>query len=648
MGEQRVSLVKDKKQMQHFVKNLLQDVQAFEYMLENNWFEDDVTRIGAEQEICLVDKAFKPALKAMNVLDKMKEYKWVETELAQFNLECNLTPHVFEKDCLSLMESELKGYLNIIREKANELETEILLTGILPTLRKSDLALGNLTPKKRYKALMAALREMRGSDYDLRIEGIDELLVKHDSPLLEACNTSFQVHLQIAPKEFANMYNIAQAITAPVMAIAANSPILFNKRLWHESRIALFQQSIDTRNSYYHLRDRSPRVTFGNDWLKDSIMEIYKEDIMRFRVLLASDIQEDALEEIKNGRVPRLRALNVHNSTVYRWNRPCFGISDNGKPHLRIENRVFAAGPTVMDEMANTAFWLGLMAEMPHVHKDISQKMEFDDARDNFIKAAKFGIDSKFTWLKDKKISAVDLIQKELLPIAKAGLERQNINTSDIDNYLGIIGERAKRHTNGARWMLRTYTKFAKETTKDEAISALTNAMTKNQTSGKPVHEWEIPNLEDYLDYEVGNITVEEFMETDIFTVQQTDIVELVADIMSWKDLRYIAVEDDLGLLTGLVSSTSLLKQFSKKKIETDESVLVSEVMIDNPITILPTASFMDAMKLIKDNNISCLPVVREEGELIGMITEMTFFKMSKRLLEEKKNRQEKKDKQSY
>ena len=638
MGEQRVSMVKDQKMMQHFVKNLLQDVQAFEYMLENDWFENDVTRIGAEQEMCLIDKAFKPALKAMEVLDRMKEHKWVETELAKFNLECNLMPRVFEGKSLSLMESELKGYLNLIREKANEIDTEILLTGILPTLRKSDLGFDNLTPKKRYKALMTALRDMRGTDYDLRIEGIDELLIKHDSPLLEACNTSFQVHLQIAPRDFAKMYNIAQAITAPVMAIAANSPILFKKRLWHESRIALFQQSIDTRNSYYHLRDRSPRVTFGNDWLKDSILEIYKEDIMRFRVLIASDVQENALEEIQNGRVPKLRALNVHNSTVYRWNRPCFGISDNGKPHLRIENRVFAAGPTVMDEMANAAFWLGLMAEIPHQYADIRQHMEFEDARDNFTKAAKFGIDSKFTWLKDKKISAVDLILKELIPTAKAGLERQNIDSADIDNYLGLIEERAKKHTNGARWMLRTYSKFAKQTTKDEAIVALTNAITKNQVSGLPIHEWEIPNLSDLEDYEIGDVTVEEFMETDIFTVEQDDIVELVADIMNWQDLRYIAVENDKGLLTGLVSSTSLLKGFVRPPIDENGAVtLVKDIMITNPITINYKASFMDAMKIIKENNIGCLPVVRDSGELVGMVTEMTFFKMSKRLLQHKK-----------
>jgi CBS domain-containing protein len=183
--------------------------------------------------------------------------------------------------------------------------------------------------------------------------------------------------------------------------------------------------------------------------------------------------------------------------------------------------------------------------------------------------------------------------------------------------------------------MLRTYTKFAKETTKTEAISALTNAMTKNQISNKPVHEWEIPNLEDFMDYEAGEVTVEEFMETDIFTVQQDDILGLVSDIMNWSDLRYIAVEDDKGQLIGLVSSNTVINQFLKKPKEQDlQELLVKDVMIPNPITIEPKATFMDAMKLIEKHQINCLPVVRETGELVGMITETTFFKMSKRLLQ--------------
>jgi hypothetical protein len=193
------------------------------------------------------------------------------------------------------------------------------------------------------------------------------------------------------------MYNISQALAGPLIAISANSPIVFGRRLWHESRIALFQQSLDTRTTHDHMRERSPRVNFGNDWLKDSILEIYREDIARFRVLLSGDVEEDAIDLIHKGKVPKLRALQVHNSTVYRWNRPCYGISSNGKPHLRIENRVIPSGPTSIDEVANTALWIGAMMGMGDKYDDITQHISFEDVRDNFGKAAKFGIDSKFT-----------------------------------------------------------------------------------------------------------------------------------------------------------------------------------------------------------------------------------------------------------
>lgn len=172
-------------------------------------------------------------------------------------------------------------------------------------------------------------------------------------------------------------------------------------------------------------------------------MEIYKEDIARFRVLLAAELQEDALKSIKEGITPKLRALQVHNSTVYRWNRPCYGISENGKPHLRIEARVLPAGPTVLDEVANAAFWLGSMIGLANKYDDIRDLIEWENVRDNFAKAARFGIDTKFTWMNDRKVSACDLVL-ELLPIAREGLESKKVDPADIDKYLGIIEERAK------------------------------------------------------------------------------------------------------------------------------------------------------------------------------------------------------------
>lgn len=640
MGEQKVSLLSDEKSMQGFVKKLLKDVQALNYMLENDWFEDDIIRIGAEQEMCIVDKkTMKPNCIAMDVLEKMKKHKWVETELAQFNLEINLQPQVFKGNCLSTMENELNSNLSVISETLKKFKSKLILTGILPTLRKFDLELDNLTPKKRYKALMEAINsQLIGNAYELRLMGIDELLVKHDSPLLEACNTSFQVHLQVTPKQFVPFHNIAQTLAAPMIAISSNSPIVFGKRLWHESRIALFQQALDTRTTHRHMRERSPRVTFGSDWLDESIMEIYKEDIARFRVLLSADVEEDSLAMIADGKVPKLRALQVHNSTVYRWNRPCYGVSDTGKPHLRIENRVLPAGPTTRDEMANAALWLGAMIGYGEEYKDIRDFISWEDVRDNFGKAARYGIDTKFTWFKDRKVSALDLMLEEVIPLARKGLEKQGVSGGEIDTYLGVIEERAKSQMSGARWQLRAFTKLRKEVSRDEAASVLTACIIKNQEQQIPVHKWPMPNLEDLEEYRPSKLKVEEFMTTDLFTVQKDDIIDLVAALMDWRKIRYMPVEDAKGRLSGLITSRLLMRYFNQKNTENpDKSLMVKDIMIKDPIVVGPDSTIIEAMSTMRDHKIGCLPVVHD-SELVGVITEMNFLRISSRLIERLEN----------
>ena len=636
MGEQKVSLLQDEKQMQNFVRLLLNDVRALEYMIENDWFESGITRIGAEQEMAMVHlKTLKPACIAVEALEKMKKWDWVETELARFNLETNLDPREFKGKCLSLMEKENSSKLAKIRKVVNGMGADIILTGILPTLNKDDLDFHNLTPKKRYFALMESMKQqLIGNNFELRLTGIDELLVRHDSPLLEAVNTSFQIHLQVEPKDFVKMYNIAQTLAAPVMAIAANSPIVFGRRLWHESRIAMFQQAIDTRTTHDHMRERYPRVSFGNGWLKDSVLNIHREDIARFRVLISSDVEEDAMKMIAKNLTPKLRALQVHNSTVYRWNRPCYGISPNGKPHLRIENRVIPAGPTVLDEVANAAFWLGAMVGMGDKYDDITKEISWADVRDNFGKAARFGIDSNFTWFKDKKIGACELVRKELIPIARAGLKKMKVDAKDIDKYLGVIEARSKQHMNGARWQLRAFTKLKEETTQDEALSVLTSSIIENQNKGLPGHKWKMPELTDLKEYRPSKIKVEEFMQTDLFTVQKDDIIELVAEMMDWRKISYTPVEDTKGNLVGLVNSRVILRYFIKgNKLNGKESGTVKDIMKENPVTISPNATILDAMAKMRDNKVGCLPVIKGK-ELIGIITEMDFLRISGRLIE--------------
>lgn len=637
MGEQNVSALKGGEQMHQFVNRLIRDVHALDYMLEHEWFETDTIRIGAEQEMTLINQRnFKPKPIAIKALDILGHQSWLDTELAKFNLEINLDPLVFEKNCLSAMEASLNDKMDYIRRGLAKLKTKPILTGILPTLRKYDLELHNLTPRDRYKVLMKAINEqLIGNSFELRLRGIDEILVKHDSPLLEACNTSFQVHLQVTPGDFVQLYNIAQTLTAPVMAMAANSPIVFGRRLWHESRIALFQQALDIRTTQEHMRERSPRVSFGDNWLDGSILEIYKEDIARFRILLSTEVEEDALQQIKKNQVPKLKALQVHNSTVYRWNRPCYGISDNGKPHLRIENRVLPAGPTTKDEMANAALWLGAMVGYSKYCKDIRKEITWEDVRDNFGKAAQFGIDSKFTWFNDRKINACDLVSQEILPIAREGLKAQNIDTADIDLYLGIIQERAKRHKNGATWQIKAYTRLKNQTNSDEALSVLTHSILSNQEKNIPVHEWKMPELNDLKKYEPSQLRVEEFMQTDLFTAQKEDPIELVTHLMDWRTVRYLPIEDKKGKLGGLITARLLLRHFAKPKTASSqpEQALVQDIMIKKPITVSPNTSLIKAMQIMRENKIGCLPVTQDE-ELIGIITEMDFLRISARLIE--------------
>ncbi len=636
MGEQRVNLVQQQEEMHQFVRHLLQDVQALQYMLDNDWFESGIVRMGAEQEMALVHlDTYKPAIIADEILDQLSEYPWLTSELAAFNLEVNMNPHELTGACFSKTHEEVDSYLKIIREALKKKNAGLILTGILPTLRKLDLTLDNITPRERYYALMDALKNMQlGSAFELRLTGIDELLVKHDTPFLEACNTSFQIHLQVHPGDFVQMYNIAQAITAPVLAASANSPIVFGRRLWHESRIALFQQSIDTRTSHDHMRERSPRVQFGNGWLRNSIMDIYKEDIARFRVLISSTRDENSLELVKAGKVPKLRALQVHNSTVYRWNRPCYGISPNGKPHLRIENRVIPSGPTVQDEIANSAFWLGTMIGMGRQIEDVTTRISWEDVRDNFGKVARFGIDTQLNWFDDRKVSTIELILNELLPMAREGLTHAGVDKKDIDTYLGVIEERTKLHMNGARWMLRAYTKLKNEVTQDEALSTLTASIMQNQENDQPGHTWELPDTNQLGQYNPGALKVEEFMTTDLFTAHGDDLIPMVTEMMDWRKIRYMPVEDEKGILVGLITSRLLLRHYSKDySLEGPPPTMIKDIMITSPITTTQQTTLIDAMNLMRDNQIGCLPVV-QENELVGIITEMDFLRVSSRLLE--------------
>ncbi len=415
MGSHEIERELDAERLRQFTRKLLTDLRAIDRMLEAGAIESGVRRIGAEQELFLVGPRWGAASNNLEILADLADDDHFTTELGRFNLEFNLDPMSWGGGCLSQMEGQLDRLLRRVREAAERHGTQVVMTGILPTLEKADLTLDHMTPKPRYFALNEAMTRLRGGAYIFHLKGQDELKLTHDSVMLEACNTSFQVHFQTGPEEFARLYNIAQAVAAPVLAAATNSPLLFGKRLWRETRIALFQQSVDTRAPTAHLREQSARVRFGRDWIDDSVMEIFQEDVSRFRVLLAADVEEDPFEVLARGGVPTLQALRLFNGTIYRWNRPCYGISA-GRPHLRIENRVLPAGPSLVDEVANAAFWLGLMSAVYEQHHDIRQVLHFDEVNENFVAAARLGLGAHLWWIGHRDVPARELLLEELHP----------------------------------------------------------------------------------------------------------------------------------------------------------------------------------------------------------------------------------------
>lgn len=633
MGQHQVDQEFDERKFQAFMSAVLDDLRALDYMIDHDCIESGVHRVGAEQEMFLVDRNLRPAPLAVELLEGVNDSR-LTTEIARFNLEANLSPQLIAGSCFTKMERELNELLSMTRDRAAELGADVLLAGILPTLRQSDLTLANLTPNPRYLELNRAVTRSRGGPFSIYIKGLDELQIEHDNMMMESCNTSFQIHFQTSPREFATAYNTAQAITAPVLAAAVNSPILFGKRLWRETRLALFQHSTDERSRLLQSRSQPTRVGFGERWLKNSVIELLQDQLTRFRPIMISLPEENSLDRLARGEAPLLSALFLHNGTVWPWNRACYGVS-NGVAHLRIENRALPAGPTVIDEIANTAFFIGLMLALPQEYGDIAERLDFDDAKANFFAAARYDLHAQLTWLDHKTLSAGRLISDELLPLARQGLTDAKVDSSDIDKYLGVISERVQTRRTGAQWILKSLASMDDLEPKDLRYRELAARMLHEQKEGKPVHQWENMSPADETDWSQSYQTVEQFMSTDLFTVRPDDLVDLAASVMDWRHVRHVPVEDDQGRLVGLVTHRALLHLLSKgMHPQAEKTLTVRDVMKTDPLTVTSSTSTLEALEMMQCNKIGCLPVV-DDGKLVGILTSYDFLVGAARIFRE-------------
>ena len=641
MGKQTATARTDR---QTAIRWMLRDLQALQAMLREDRFETGIRRIGAEQEMFLVDASWQPAPGALPMLAALTGHPYT-TEVGAFNLELNLDPQEFSGDCFTRMHTQLDELLAFGRAAAEAAGLHVVLAGTLPTIRKRDLTIANMVQNPRYLALNNALMGLRGEDYELHIKGTDELRVRQDSVMAEACNASFQVHLQVTPAEFANAYNVAQALSGPTLASATNSPLLFGKRLWAETRIALFEQSVDTRRPGHHVRERPARVSFGDGWVTSSVDELYKEDITRFRPVLAPDDYDDPLEALAEGRVPSLPALRLHTGTVWRWNRACYGIShtaDGDAPHLRIENRILPSGPSTLDEVANAAMWLGLMRSVTEDHPEINRSIPFEQARTNFVAAARQGLSSTQVWLDGEEYPAATLTLDILLPLAARGLESQGVDAADVDRYLTVIERRVHSGHTGSRWILSSLNAMRNQGSAGQRLNSLTAAMVSRQLGGAPVAEWTAASLDEGGQWQHNFVTVEQLMTTtDLVSVAPDDPVELVANLLDWHRIRQVLVEESDGTLVGLVSYRAILRLVAHG---TDISELtVAEVMKGEPVCVAPDMAPLRALELMRQFGIGALPVV-SDGQLVGIVTEHDFFNVAGMLLLEQLDQSQRTD----
>ncbi len=462
-------------------------LDVFARMLREAAFDTDDPMTGLEVELNLIDERGDPALKNADVLERIADPDF-QTELGQYNIEINVPPARLREGGLTQFEDELRRDLDDAEAKASEVGAHLLMIGILPTLADGHMTRQTLSANPRYALLSDQILDARGEDIAISISGAETLETTADSIVPEAACTSTQFHVQTSPDQFAAYWNASQAIAAPQLALAANSPYLLGRELWRETRIPLFEQATETRSEELKAQGVRPRVWFGERWIT-SVFDLFEENVRYFPALLPVTEDEDPLEVLESGGTPALAELRLHNGTVYRWNRPVYDVVDD-VPHLRVENRLLAAGPTVVDTVANAAFYYGLVRALVDSPRPLWSQMSFSAAEENLHVAAQQGIDAQVYWPGVGQVPATELVLRRLLPMAHEGLESWGVEVDVRDRLLGIIEQRCLTGTNGAEWFVARMRRRRGEDRYD-ALRATVLEYRERMHTNEPVHTWD-------------------------------------------------------------------------------------------------------------------------------------------------------------
>jgi gamma-glutamyl:cysteine ligase YbdK (ATP-grasp superfamily) len=488
MGKDVTQIEFTRADRQRFRLKIRRCLDVFAQMLAESRF-DVSPMAGLEIELNLVDDAGDPTMRNAAVLAATADPAF-QTELGQFNIEINLPPRRLGPDGLRTFEEEVRASLNAAVVKADSVDAHIVMVGTLPTLQPKHTRWETLSANPRYKLLNEQIFAARGEDLQINISGVERLVTTADTIAPESACTSVQYHLQVAPETFARFWNASQAIASIQVALGANSPYLFGKQLWAETRIVLFEQATDTRPDELKAQGVRPRVWFGDRWIT-SIFDLFEENVRYYSALLPLCDEEDPAEVLARGDTPQLGELRLHNGTIYRWNRPVYDVVNN-RPHLRVENRVLPAGPTVVDVLANGALYYGLVRSLAELDRPVWTQMSFFTARDNFHTAARAGINAQVYWPGIGEVPVTELVLRRLLPLAHEGLDAWGVNPADRDRLLGVIEQRCITGRNGAEWQVDTVRRLEETTmvSREQALREMTRRYATHMHSNEPVHTW--------------------------------------------------------------------------------------------------------------------------------------------------------------
>jgi gamma-glutamyl:cysteine ligase YbdK (ATP-grasp superfamily) len=489
MGEDVTVTVFSREDRQRYREKVRTCLDVFARMLRESRFDAELRSMGLEIELNLTDGAGDPAMLNAEVLERIADSSFT-TELAQFNVEINIPPRLLCDDVFANLETEVRDSLNAAEDKAHGAGAHMMLVGILPTISEAHLSADSLSANPRYKLLNEQIFAARGEDLHISIAGVERLTTFADTIAPEAACTSVQLHQQVDPDRFATLWNAAQSIAGIQLAVGANSPFFFGRELWRETRIALFEQATDTRPEELKAQGVRPRVWFGERWIT-SIFDLFEENVRYFPALLPVCDPEDPVAVLERGDVPELPELRLHNGTVYRWNRPVYDVV-RGKPHVRVENRVLPAGPTVIDTLANAAFYYGLVRALIDEEQPIWSRMSFSAAQENFHAGARDGIDARVYWPGVGEVHAAELVLRRLLPLAHQGLDSWGVEAADRDRLLGIIEQRCLTQRNGATWQTEAFHRLYDERGRDrgDALREMTTRYRDLMHANEPVATW--------------------------------------------------------------------------------------------------------------------------------------------------------------